>query len=79
MNQCESQRSIHFNCYIEPVRARLAPMKNITATIFLTVAMLLGSAGVSVSADFRKSAAAYQNGDSGVSSWELITVRLEEP
>ena len=38
-------------------------MKNLTATICLTITVLLGSAGVSWSADFQKGLAAAQRGD----------------
>jgi uncharacterized protein len=38
-------------------------MRNLTATICLTVAMLLGSAGVSASADYQKGLTAAQSGD----------------
>ena len=38
-------------------------MKNLTATICLTIAVLLGSAGVSWSADYKKGYAAYFSGD----------------
>jgi len=38
-------------------------MKRLTATICLTFALLLGSAGVSESADFQKGLTAYQSGD----------------
>ena len=38
-------------------------MRNLTATIFLTVAVLLGSAGVSWSADYQKGFTAYKSGD----------------
>ena len=38
-------------------------MRNLTATICLTLAMFLGSAGVSWSADFQKGVTAYQSGD----------------
>ena len=38
-------------------------MKNPTVTICLTLAVLLGSAGVSESADFQKGSAAYKSGD----------------
>jgi hypothetical protein len=38
-------------------------MKNLTATICLAVALLLGSAGVSWSQDYQKGFAAYQSGD----------------
>ena len=38
-------------------------MKNLTATICLAVALLLGSAGVSWSQDFQKGVTAYESGD----------------
>ena len=38
-------------------------MKKLTASICLTLALLLGSAGMSWSADFQKGAAAYKSGD----------------
>ena len=38
-------------------------MKNLTATICLAVAVLLGSAGVSWSQDFQKGVTAYESGD----------------
>jgi TPR repeat protein len=38
-------------------------MRNLTATICLTLAMLLGSAGMSWSADFQKGLTAYDSGD----------------
>jgi hypothetical protein len=38
-------------------------MRNLTATICLTIAVLIGSAGVSWSADFQKGLTAYQRGD----------------
>ena len=38
-------------------------MRNLTATICLAVALLLGSAGVSWSQDFQKGLAAYESGD----------------
>jgi len=38
-------------------------MKRLTATLCLTLAVLLGSAGVSWSGDFQKGVAAYQSGD----------------
>jgi len=38
-------------------------MRNLTATICLTISVLLGSAGVSWSADFQKGLTADQNGD----------------
>ena len=38
-------------------------MKHLTATLCLTIAVLLGSAGMSASADFQKGYAAYKSGD----------------
>ena len=38
-------------------------MKKLTATICLTLALLLGTIGVSWSADFQKGLTAYQSGD----------------
>ena len=38
-------------------------MRNLTITLCLTIAVLLGSAGVSWSADFQKGLAAYDRGD----------------
>ena len=38
-------------------------MRNLTATICLTITVLLGSAGVSWSVDFQKGLAAVQRGD----------------
>ena len=38
-------------------------MRNLTATICLAFALLLGSAGVSWSQDFQKGLAAYESGD----------------
>ena len=38
-------------------------MKRLTATLCLTITLLLGSVGVSVSADLQKGATAYQSGD----------------
>ena len=38
-------------------------MRNLTVTICLTIAVLLGSAGVSWSADFQKGVTAYESGD----------------
>jgi TPR repeat protein len=38
-------------------------MKNLTATIWLTLAVLLGSTAVSWSADFKKGVTAYKSGD----------------
>ena len=42
---------------------KLIPMKKLTATICLTLAILLGSVGMSASADLRKGAVAYKSGD----------------
>ena len=38
-------------------------MRNLTATLCLTIAVLLGSAGMSWSADLEKGYAAYESGD----------------
>ena len=38
-------------------------MRNLTATLCLAIALLLGSAGVSWSQDFGKGLAAYRSGD----------------
>ena len=38
-------------------------MKNLTLTIYLTLAVLLGSVGTSWGADFNKGVAAYKSGD----------------
>ena len=38
-------------------------MRNLTTTICLAVALLLGNAGVSWSQDFQKGLAAYESGD----------------
>ena len=38
-------------------------MRNLSATLCLTIALLLGSVGVSASADFQKGTAAYNSGD----------------
>ena len=38
-------------------------MRNLTATICVTLVVLLGSAGMSWSADFQKGVAAYNSGD----------------
>ena len=38
-------------------------MRKLTATLCLTIAVLLGSAGMSASADYQKGYAAYKSGD----------------
>ena len=38
-------------------------MKNLTSTLCLTIAVLIGSAGVSWSADWNEGLTAYQSGD----------------
>ena len=38
-------------------------MRKLTATLCLTLAVLLGSAGMSASADLRKGVTAYESGD----------------
>ena len=49
-------------------------MKNLTATICLTIAVLLGSSGVSWSADAQKGVDAYENGDylAAVHEWKPL-------
>ena len=49
-------------------------MKHLTATISLTIAVLLGSTGVSWSADFQKGTAAYKRGDyaTALREWEPL-------
>jgi TPR repeat protein len=49
-------------------------MRNLTATIFLTIAVLLGSAGVSESADFQKGVTAYESGDYATALREFKTL-----
>ena len=49
-------------------------MRNLTATICLTVAVLLGSVGVSWSADFQKGLAAAQSGDYATALQETIYI-----
>ena len=49
-------------------------MRKLTATLCLTIAVLLGSAGVSESADFQKGYAAYESGDyvTAVREWTTL-------
>ena len=49
-------------------------MKNLTATICLTLAVLLGSAGVSASAEFHKGVAAYKSGNyaTALREWKFL-------
>jgi TPR repeat protein len=49
-------------------------MRNLTATLCLTLAVLLGSAGVSVSQDFQKGVDAYDRGDyaTALREWTLL-------
>ena len=53
-------------------------MKRLTATICLTIAVLLGSAGVSWSADFQKGYTAYESGGYGnaLGEWNYSKTRL---
>ena len=52
-------------------------MKNLTATICLTIAVLLGSAGVSWSADFQKGYTAYESGyGTSLGEWNYTKTRL---
>jgi hypothetical protein len=46
-------------------------MKNLTATLCLTVALLFGCTGVCKSADFQKGLTAYDNGDYATALREL--------
>ena len=46
-----------------PKSTKITSMRNLTATLCLTLAVLLGSAGMSASADFQKGLTAAQSGD----------------
>jgi hypothetical protein len=48
-------------------------MKHLTATLCLTIAVLLGSAGMSWGDDFQKGQTAYQNGDfaTALRGWQM--------
>jgi TPR repeat protein len=48
---------------IPNILCQTSPMRNLTATICLTIAVLLGSVGMSWSADFQKGLTAYKSGD----------------
>jgi hypothetical protein len=55
-------------------------MKNLTVTICLTIAVLLGSVGMSWSADFQKGFDAYDRGDyeTALREWiRMITTEYE--
>ena len=58
-------RSTHtpFSLPIPNILCQTFGMRNLTATLCLTLAVLLGSAGVSWSADFQRGKDAYQSGD----------------
>jgi hypothetical protein len=49
-------------------------MRKLTATLCLTLAVLLGSVGMSRSADFQKGLTAYQSGDhaTALREWEPL-------
>ena len=49
-------------------------MKRLTATLYLTIAVLLGSAGVGWIGDFQKGVAAYDSGDyaTALREWEPL-------
>jgi uncharacterized protein len=49
-------------------------MRKLTATLCLTIAVLLGSVGVSESADYQKGATAYKSGDfaTALREWEPL-------
>ena len=49
---------IIFNIFLDSI-----PMRKLSATLCLTLAVLLGSAGMSASADFQKGSAVYKSGD----------------
>jgi hypothetical protein len=53
-------------------------MKNLTAIFCLTLVILLGSVGMSASADFQKGWAAYQSGDyaTALREWYYPKTRL---
>ena len=52
-------------------------MKKLTAMLCLTISVLLGSAGVSWSADFQKGLTAYDNGDyaTALREWKPLAER----
>ena len=52
-------------------------MKRLTATLCLTIAVLLGSAGMSVSGDWEKGYAAYKGGDyaTALREWEPLAIQ----
>ena len=52
-----------FHLPIPEILCQTSRMRRLTATTCLTIAVLLGSAGMSWSADFQKGQTAYQNGD----------------
>ena len=54
---------LHSSLLPNPKPSESIPMKKPTATICLTIAVLLGSAGLSWSADFKKGLTAYKSGD----------------
>ena len=54
-------------------------MKNLTATLCLTIAVLLGSAGVGASADFEKGMDAYKNRDyaTALREWTPLAKQID--
>ena len=58
----------------QPKSAKLISMKKLTATLCLTIAVLLGSAGMSASTDFQKGLTAYKSGDyaTALREWKLL-------
>ena len=56
-------------------------MKNLTATLCLTIALLLGSVGVSWAADFQKGLAAYKSGDyaTALREWTPLAEQGQAP
>ena len=54
-------------------------MRKLTATLCLTLAVLLGSVGMSRSADFQKGLTAYQSGDylTALREWKPVNIGLK--
>ena len=50
--------------------SNLIPMRKLTVTLCLTLAVLFGSAGMSASADFKKGPNASKSGDYASALWE---------
>ena len=69
-----STRCHPFPLPLTDVPCQTIRMKNLTATLCLTIAVLLGSAGVSWSADLQKGFTAYKSGDhaTALREWKSI-------